>query len=232
MKEKICGGIKMEYYGEKPKKFTKEWWPYFWDYYKWHTIAIIFVVVSVVWTAVDIITQEKYDGSLVTVGEVVLTDELSDELKKNVSVAVDDIDGNGTKSVLVEQLAFSDNDVDVQYSSAMKMKYELKLQTDESFAFIMDKTQLERSLSSSDTQGCFATVTEWLTEDINKEDMFEYDKKPYAVSLKNSKLFKDMGLNGENVYAVLRYNYKSDKEELNSQFENAKKILNALLKSE
>ena len=32
-----------EKYGVKPKIFTKEWWPYFWKYYKWHTIAILFV---------------------------------------------------------------------------------------------------------------------------------------------------------------------------------------------
>lgn len=222
----------MEYYGEKPKRFTKKWWQYFWDYYKWHTIAIVFVIVCVVVTVVEVKTQEKYDGSLVTVGRVVLTDELSDKLEENIEEAIDDIDQNGEKSILVEQLTFSDDDADVQYSSAMKMKYDLKLQTDESFAFIMDKTQLERSLASPDTDGCFATVTEWLEESVEEDDIFMYDKKPYAVNLKNSKLLKDMGLNGESVYAVLRYNYKPDKEELKLQFENAKKILNALSKSE
>ena len=39
-----------EKYGVKPKIFTKEWWPYFWMYYKWHTIAILFVgVLAITW---------------------------------------------------------------------------------------------------------------------------------------------------------------------------------------
>ena len=222
----------MEYYGEKPKRFTKKWWQYFWDYYKWHTIAIVFVIVCVVVTVIEVKTQEKYDGSLVTVGRVVLIDELSDKLEKNIEEAIDDIDQNGEKSILIERLMFSDDDEDVQYSAAMKMKYELKLQTDESFAFIIDKTQLERSLKNSETQGCFATVSEWLTEDVTQEDLFEYNGKAYAVNLQNSKILKDLGLNGQDVYAVLRYNYKPDDEQLNKEFENAKKILNALSKSE
>ena len=32
-----------EKYGTVPKKFTSAWWEYFWDYYKWHTIATVFV---------------------------------------------------------------------------------------------------------------------------------------------------------------------------------------------
>ncbi len=222
----------MEYYGEKPKKFTKEWWPYFWDYYKWHTIVIVATVLAVVVTVVQVKSQEKYDASLVTVGKIVFTDEVRDQVKSKIDMAIDDVDENGTKSVLIEQLPFSMDDEDAQYASAMLMKYELKLQTDESFAFLCDKEQMERTLSGSETAECFAPLDEWLTEDVNEEDIYTFNGKAYAVNLKNSKILNDAGMNGDNFYAVLRYNYKPQEPELEKQFANAKKILNELVKSE
>ena len=33
-----------EKYGEVPPKFTKKWWEYFWDYYKWHVIITVVAV--------------------------------------------------------------------------------------------------------------------------------------------------------------------------------------------
>lgn len=221
----------MEYYGEKPKKFTKEWWPYFWDYYKWHTIVAVAIVLSVVITVVQVKTAEKYDCSLVTAGKIVFTDETRDKLKESLDKIIDDTDENGTKSVLIEQLAFSLDDEDAQYAGAMQTKFDLKMQTDETFAFVIDQEQLERSLSSSELEGCFASVDEWLTEEINEADIYEYEGRAFAVNLKNSKLLKDLGINGENAYAVLRYNYKPEKENLEKEFANAKKILNELVKT-
>lgn len=221
----------MEYYGEKPKKFTKEWWPYFWDYYKWHTIVAVAIVLSVVITVVQVKTAEKYDCSLVTAGKIVFTDETRDKLKESLDKIIDDTDENGTKSVLIEQLAFSLDDEDAQYAGAMQTKFDLKMQTDETFAFVIDREQLERSLSSSELEGCFASVDEWLTEEINEADIYEYEGRAFAVNLKNSKLLKDLGINGENAYAVLRYNYKPEKENLEKEFANAKKILNELVKT-
>lgn len=221
----------MEYYGEKPKKFTKEWWPYFWDYYKWHTIVIVAIVLSVAVTVVQVKNAEKYDCSLVTAGKIVFTDETKDKLKESIDKIIDDADGNGTKSVLIEQLAFSLDDEDAQYAAAMQTKFDLKMQTDETFAFVIDQEQLERCVSSSELDGCFASVDEWLTEKIDKADIYEYEGRAFAVNLKNSAILKELGINGENAYALLRYNYKPEKENLEKEFANAKKILNELVKT-
>lgn len=221
----------MEYYGEKPKKFTKEWWPYFWDYYKWHTIVVVAVIFAIVITVAQVRSQEKYDASLVTAGKILYTDEAKTKLKSNLDKIINDVDDNGTKSVIIEQLAFSLDDEDAQYAGAMQTKFDLKMQTDETFAFVVDKEQLERSFSMTELEGCFAKVDEWLTESIDETDIYKCDGVGYAVNLKNSKLLKDLGINGENAYAFLRYNYKTDKPELEKQYENAKMILNELVKS-
>ncbi len=220
----------MEYYGPKPKKFTKEWWPYFWDYYKWHTIAVAAAVIAIVSTVVQVANQDRYDGSFVCAGDVAFPMEYADKFESYIEEAVDDIDSNGEKAVLFEQLTFSENDVDAQYSAAMRMKFDLKLQTNESFAFIMDKNLAEKTLASPDTEGCFATTDEWLTEKVSEENIYYSDGKPYAIKLTNSAILKNMGFKGDDFYAVLRYNYDKSDEELNKQFENAKKMLNAVVR--
>ncbi len=219
----------MEYYGPKPKIFTKEWWPYYWDYYKWHTIAVVAAVVAIVATVIQVANQEKYDGSFVCAGNIVFPQEYSDKIEEQLEEAVDDLDENGEKSVLMEQLTFSKDDVDAQYSAAMRMKFDIKLQTNESFAFIMDEELMTQTLKNPETDGCFATVEEWLTAEVSEENIYKIDGTPYAVKLTDSKMIKELGLLGDNIYAVLKYNYDETDEELNRQFENAKKMLNTIV---
>ena len=57
-----------EVYGVKPKKFTKEWWPYYWMYYKWHTIIIGFFSITTIISAVQCAMKEHYDLNVVYAG--------------------------------------------------------------------------------------------------------------------------------------------------------------------
>ena len=43
-----------EKYGTIPKRFTPEWWEYFWMYYKVHTIAITLVILAVAITVYQV----------------------------------------------------------------------------------------------------------------------------------------------------------------------------------
>ena len=64
-----------EVYGEKPKKFTKKWWPYFWMYYKWHTISIVAIAVVIISTVMQCVTAEKYDLILTYLGRLHISQE-------------------------------------------------------------------------------------------------------------------------------------------------------------
>ena len=220
----------MEYYGPKPEKFTKKWWEYFWDYYKWHTIAVVAAILAIITTIVQVVNQTKYDCSLVCAGNVAFPMEFEEKFVTHIEKAVDDLDGDGEKNVLLEQLVFSKDDVDAQYSAAMRTKFDLKFQTNESFAFIMDEELLEQSLTNEQLEGCFVPLNEWLLEDISEESIYSINDIPYAVKLAGSKLLKDVGFSTNNFYAVLRYNYDEKNEEYIKQFENAKKMLNAVVK--
>ena len=53
-----------EKYGEVPPKFTKKWWEYFWDYYKWHVIITVVAVLIASVTIVQCATRPKYECCL------------------------------------------------------------------------------------------------------------------------------------------------------------------------
>ena len=59
----------MERYGEKPKRFTREWFEYVWEYYKIHIIVTILVIAAVVYTWVSIATRPYYDLYVCFAGE-------------------------------------------------------------------------------------------------------------------------------------------------------------------
>ena len=48
-----------EKYGEVPPKFTKKWWEYFWDYYKWHVIITVVAVLIASVTIVQCATRTE-----------------------------------------------------------------------------------------------------------------------------------------------------------------------------
>ena len=218
----------MEYYGPKPKKFTKEWWPYFWDYYKWHTIAVVAAIVAIVATVVQVATQKKYDGNLVVAGNVAFPYEYGEKLETALNNASDDIDANGEKAILVETVTFSSEDIDAQMAGALRQKYDIKLSTDESFAFIMDKELLKQTVESETTGECIVPVSQWLTEKVSEENIYILNGKGYAVNLSDSKILSEIGLPDYEVYAVLKHIYNPEDEKMMKEFENAKKLLNAL----
>lgn len=219
----------MEYYGPKPKKFTKEWWPYFWDYYKWHTIATVAAIVAIVATVVQVATQTKYDCSIVVAGNAALPYEYGEKFEQEISAVSYDIDENGEKNILLEQITFSADDIDATMASALRQKYDIKLVTDESFIFIMDEGLLKQTLEGESTKDCFAPLDMWLEEPVADENVYTVNGTSYAVKLTDSKILKNIGLENYEVYAVLKHIYNQEDEKMMKEFENAKNIMNALV---
>ena len=70
----------MEKYGTVPKRFTKAWWEYFWEYYKLHVIVSVVVISMIGISAHQLLTNPKYD---VTVTYVKVTDKEGMDFAKN-----------------------------------------------------------------------------------------------------------------------------------------------------
>lgn len=220
-----------EKYGVVPPKFTKEWWSYFWMYYKWHTIASMFIIISVTVTIVQCVNSPKYDLTVTYTGTKNYSDEAANALTEIMNGYTDDVDENGEQSVYFQQLVFSGSQTDPQYNYAMQTKLMLEFQNDCSFIFMMDDQMVSDLINSSATEGVFVSVSEWAQSDVDSELLYpQYPEgcEAYAVNLKNSTILNEKGIPCNNVYVALCRNNKTD-EENTAAFESSKRILNALI---
>ena len=193
-----------EVYGEKPKKFTKEWWPYFWLYYKWHTVAVLFVMMLVVIGISDCARKEKYDLRLTYLGRAYYDIQLWDETEKLLEEDIKDADGNGEKNIGMTDLVIAEGNEYGEQNYASYLKHDISFSEDLSYVYIYDSKELERALTDGVAAGCYAKASDWLNTDVPDDKLIYTDGTAYAVSLRDSKVLKKAGVNCEELYVLLR----------------------------
>lgn len=193
-----------EVYGEKPKKFTKEWWPYFWLYYKWHTVAVLFVMMLVAIGISDCARKEKYDLRLTYLGRTYYDIQLWDETEKLLEEDIKDADGNGEKNIGMTDLVIAEGNEYGEQNYASYLKHDISFSEDLSYVYIYDSKELERALTDGVAAGCYAKASDWLNTDVPEDKLIYTDGTAYAVSLRDSKVLKKVGVNCEELYVLLR----------------------------
>ena len=197
-----------EKYGVVPPKFTKEWWPYFWEYYKVHTIVAAFIIIAVVTTAVQCAGREKYDLNVTYGGKLSFDTELTPKLEEEFEKYIDDVDGNGEKNVFFQAMTISGLQGYEQYDYALETKLQLEFQMENSFIFLLDKTQMDTLMKMDSAGETFTPVSEW-------------------ADISDSKIFADCGFSCEGTYALIKLNLKPEEK---AAYESSKKLLREIIK--
>ena len=193
-----------EKYGTIPKRFTKEWWAYFWDYYKVHTLIVIGIIAAIIITVVQVRSTPKYDLYVTYVGDMYLTEEKEAELLGKLSEQIDDIDGDGKKSVGFNQYIFSEDDMESnpQYYQAIVTKLQLTFLDDESMLFIFNDKNSEYLFQTQSLEGAFSSVADWTDVSVfDKDKLFVANGVVYGAEM-SEEVF-DSGIN-EKLYAAVR----------------------------
>lgn len=218
-----------EHYGVVPKKFTKEWWPYFWMYYKWQTISVIFVICLILLTVFQCVTRPKYDLTLTYAGNKVFSEEQSSLIESDLSEIIDDVDGNGASSVFFQCLSFTDTVGSEEYDAAMQSKLDLGMYDEGALLYIVDAKRLQSMMSSSYYSEIYIPVNEWLSEEVSEELIYSMEGVPYAVSLQNSEYLRSNNFITEDMFLLVRRDNSGETEE-SAEYEQALKIANMLVK--
>lgn len=219
----------MEKYGTIPPKFTKQWWSYFWDYYKIHTISICAAAVLIGTTVYQCATQTKYDLSVSYIGTQDITEEQEAKLSEIIKPEIDEITGNDEIDIDYMTYPINPNNTDKsasEYEYAMQMKYTAELQAGTTDLYIMSRDNAELNKTYAD---CFTDISE-LTD--SADDVLTDDSgRAYAVSLKNSRALKEAGIDSSDMYLSLRllYEMNEKKDEYVLNHENALKAAGLLL---
>ncbi len=216
---------------EKPKKFTKPWFSYIWGYYKVHFACALFALVLLVITVVEIVTKVNYDLNV----NYIATNAMYQETEKTIETALsrisDDANGDGEMHVCVTQINFVPEAMqDAQKFMALEGKMMGTLASKDEMLYIFDEMMLKDVLSMEETEGIFLAVDEWCTEEIKEDIPYKFADGIFAVSLKNSALFKDLGIDSSELYLAVRMNYQPGDKELEKKHASCVNLANAIVK--
>lgn len=226
----------MEKYGEIPKRFTKEWWSYFWDYYKWHTLGTLFVLLIVGVTCTECAMRPKYDVTVTYAGEMMFLEPTVDKLKAEFSKHIDDVDSNG--KILAGFQAFNiakdgTSQAGSEYNSAMLTKTAIEFQTGDTYVFLFNRQELDRLLNRSSDEQLFVPVSDWADCDISGFKTAKQGGIDYAVNITDNSFFsKQIGLTmGDSLYIAVRRmrSRDTDDEKQKRMYEQSVRLANYIL---
>jgi hypothetical protein len=98
-----------EKYGTPDQLKGKKGWENFWYYYKWHTVAGVFVAILLAILIHDIATKEIYDATVFMASDSYLSDEQSEQLCLKLETYVGDYDGKQGVNIELGQANFPED---------------------------------------------------------------------------------------------------------------------------
>lgn len=218
-----------ERYGEKPRIFTKEWWSYYWMYYKWHSIAVAFVLMLVTVGVTECVKRDRYDLDITYLGNTYYDDEMWNSALENINECIYDADGNGKTLIGFQSLIVSNEAEYAEQSYAAYIKHDASMADEFSYLYIYDGTELEKNSEDDFISENFFKASAWSDSEISEDMLVYYGDDAYAVSLKNSAILKNAGIDCENLYLLVKYD--GDMKNVNDTArENAFRAANKLIK--
>lgn len=218
----------MEKYGTIPPKFTKEWWEYFWTYYKFHTIVAVVIVGLIIYTVHAVRSTVEYD---LTVYMLAQNEHPSDEsmkkLEDKLNLLSEDVNKNGKVQTTINVDVYSGdtNIAYIQYANSMTQttKFIAEATNADNQIYIVDRATADILIS----YGCMLPVVEW-ADGVDTLDIY----KDYFLSLYQNPVFTSWGFDDKNLYMGILVPSEDTKDyELKMRmYENAKKVANQLIK--
>lgn len=189
---------------DKPERFTKEWWKYVRDYYRWTIITVIAVIIAVSTFVYGKLTKTEPDIKLAMAGNIVLQPENEDKFQLLLDQSVNDINEDGKKQVFrpMYYIYYGATQTGADYQLAMSQKLSVELMAQEAFLFVFDKELANHYVNLPDA--AFLKTEKWaegIPEALLLKDSYG---RAYGVSLKNSSMLEQAGIDGSNMYLFIR----------------------------
>lgn len=220
-----------EVYGEKPKKFTREWWPYFWMYYRWHTIIAVVAIIGAIMGIYQKMTEIKYDLDIVYRSQSLYIGENGEaELIDALLPFMTDANDDGEVHLYLNQINLSSDPAQEFTNVDIRMKHDVEFTNPTFFLYIYDSKEIDMIEVSYSLAEMFMPAELWaenLPEDINVR--LGNDNVAYGVSLKDSKIMAECGIDSDDLYVFVRSDaIGKDNNEIAKT--NAMKLANELIK--
>ena len=206
-----------------PKAFTKEWFSYVWDYYKYHILGAVAALLLIIYTIFEISTTVRYDTNINYIATNIVSQENEEKICDICEKGSKDINDNGKVDVSFSQINFTQEaKLDGNMYSALMNKMMAMFSTEEELVYIMDKAMMDSVVAMESTEGLFLPASEWSGAESGETE--------FGVSLENSEVFKEAGVDTTDMYVLVRATFNTENEELLECSENAISLAKFLVK--
>ena len=219
-----------EKYGTIPKKFTADWWGYVWEYYKWHILITLFLIIFVASYIHSCATAVKYDVSVVHTDSNVIGEDVSLALREDLQDKIEDIDANGERNIEFMSMTIVGTPGFEEQDMAMQTKFFLSFTHETTYLYLVSEEQCLNLIDNSSIGDYFLPVDEWGFE--TEKNLSPEDGGNYGIALDDNAYLREKGCITEGLRLMIRpYYADADKNGLGKgAFENAKIMAQEILK--
>ncbi len=145
----------------------KTWKNYYWFYYKWHMLAALVLVLTIVICTAQCVMKVDPDYYVLFYARNYYTDEALQEVTDELQKYSEDLNGDGKVKVMAVNCTFSDNDT--QRINTVRQQALLQMTTDNTCFWVMDKSGVELYYNNDDID-IFAKPTGFSQYDSHAEN--------------------------------------------------------------
>lgn len=197
----------------------------FFYYYKWHTLAAVFIIAIVGFSVHSSMTSYEPDLNMVYVSDKPMASDTSERFEKSLKSAslVSDVNGDGKVRFLFEPMVMSMDSENADYTLAQKLQVYM-------FAGSQSVMFLHQYVVE-DYDGAFEDMSSFAGD---RKTVVGKEGYVTAVSVEGSKYLESLGINTENLYITVHRRTEKDikKGKLDREYELAHKIVKFVLEQE
>lgn len=215
-----------EKYGVIPQRFTKKWWEYIWDYYKWFIIAGAFAISLALFTVYQVMSTPHYDLTVTLASGHLFGDDDVAKISELINANSTDINGDGEVNCDISRLMFLG---DIQMDNAYNTKFLLSLQESDCLIYLMDKERFDALMAQGLSDEEFTSVNEWSDQEFSDEDCYIKDGIKFGVKISKSSQWNIDIEDDTELYLAVRRNY-IDTEETDALYKACLDVARELIK--
>ena len=203
----------MEKYGTIPKKFTKAWWEYVWDYYKFHIAAVLFVLFFIGSIVHTNLNRKYYDMYITYIGKKSVDLYTEDVFRELFIPVLEETNGDGKIDIAynvynVENPTYDNLLTEEEYATESRIMVDLE--AGDSFFYILSRANAENLYEQSN---CFEPVWVYKPDALEEDVIMSKEDYPFALSLAGNQKLIQKGIDPSNLYLAVKKVYPREQDD-------------------
>lgn len=201
----------------------REWLSNYWYHYKVHTIVVIFVIILIVYTVVEINNRTVTDLDVMVAGRDTLISSNIDQFEAETQNLMQDANGDGKVVCTVNNVVVDEENANVELNGQYLEKLTLTIVTGDTKLYLVNQEMLEYLEDKN--------VCQDITDVYEKMNLPHEGEQYYYKTSTSNPVLQPLRLQEGEYYVFVRIRNSAirDTEEQDIQYQNAYHVLEKIM---